>query len=431
MGKLSWLLGRASRTLMAHVSAYAILGLMAALAASVSSRYLPWPLPLDITVDAIDSLLTIIATSMLTVTIFAIGSLTSAYALATSYTTARAMVLLTEDDVVQGALATFVGTFLFGIVGLVALKISAYGPQGRAVMFVVTLVVISLIVLALLRLIEQLTKLGQVVDTAGRIELATYDAMKYRLKRPFLGGRPLPEPSLRRSGANILADQVGYVQYVDAGALAAICTDDKMHIDILVLPGSFVYEDTVIAVLHSKDGSVPSGIEDQIRDTFAIGATRSYDQDPRFGLVVLTEVALRALSPAINDPGTAIDVIGRQTRLLTFWGDAWDEADEQEPVYPQLSVPPLNYHDMFEDAFNLIGRDGAGHIDVMLRLLKSLSALTRIGPAPSRNAARHQLELAYGRAMPILQTDDEKQRLTKVYTDAGMDPLPIRSGFTK
>lgn len=421
MGKLSWVLGRASRTLMAHVSAYAVLGLLAAIAASLSSRYLPWPLPLNITVGAIDSLLTIVATSMLTVTIFAIGSLTSAYALATSYTTARAMVLLTEDDIVQGALATFVGSFLFGIVGLVALKISAYGPQGRAVLFVVTLVVISLIVLALLRLIDQLTKLGQVIDTTGRIELATYDAMKYRLKRPFLGGRQLPDAEGRRPGTNILADAVGYVQFIDAGALAAICTDDKMQIDVPVLPGSFVYEDTVIAVLHTKDDTVPTGIEDRIRGTFAIGATRSYDQDPRFGLVVLTEVAVRALSPAINDPGTAIDVIGRQTRLLTFWGDAWDEADEQEPTYPQLSFLSLSYHDMFEDAFNLIGRDGAGHIDVMLRLLKSLSALTRIGPSPARSAARRQLDLAYRRAMLILQTDDEKDRLTQVYDLAGAD----------
>lgn len=76
---------------------------------------------------------------------------------------------------------------------------------------------------------------------------------------------------------------------------------------------------------------------------------------------------------------------------------------------------------MFEDAFNLIGRDGAGHIDVMLRLLKSLSALTRIGPSPARSAARRQLDLAYRRAMLILQTDDEKDRLTQVYDLAGAD----------
>ncbi|MBC9246391.1 DUF2254 domain-containing protein [Paracoccus sp. 11-3] len=184
MGKLSWSLGRASQTRMAHVSAYAVVGLLAALIASLSSRHLPWPLPLDITVDAIDSLSSIPATSMLTVTIFA-------------------------------------------IVGLVALKISAYGPQGRAVVFVVTLVVISSIALALLRLIERLTKLGQVIDTAGRIELATYDAMKYRLKHPFLGGRQLPKPQDHRSGIPILADTVGYVQFIAAGALSAICTDDE------------------------------------------------------------------------------------------------------------------------------------------------------------------------------------------------------------
>jgi hypothetical protein len=49
-----------------------------------------------------------------------------------------------------------------------------------------------------------------------------------------------------------------------------------------------------------------------------VGDVRSFDQDPRFGAVVLTEIASRALSPGMNDPGTAIDVIGRAVRLLAI-----------------------------------------------------------------------------------------------------------------
>ena len=125
MSKLGWFLSRIRRTLWVRVVLYAVLGVVAAIAASLATRYLPWSLPLDISSDAIDSLLTVISSSMLAVTTFSVGALTSAYAGATSNGTPRATTLLAEDPVVQSALATFVGSFVFSIVGLVALRISA------------------------------------------------------------------------------------------------------------------------------------------------------------------------------------------------------------------------------------------------------------------------------------------------------------------
>ncbi|WP_336946576.1 DUF2254 family protein [Asaia sp. HN010] len=143
-----------------------------------------------------------------------------------------------------------------------------------------------------------------------------------------------------------------------------------------------------------------------------VRTARSFDQDPRFGLITLAEVALRALSPAVNDPGTAIDVIGRETRLLTTWYQAQADRGRAELADPRLSVRPITCQDLFEDAFNLIGRDGAAQIDIMLRLVKSLAALGRIGTAESRRAADHQLQLAYERAMESVPIADDRARLS-------------------
>lgn len=408
MSKLKWILSRIRRTLWVRVSLYALGGVVAALLASLSSRFLPGKAPFDISAQAIDRLLTIIASSMLAVTTFSVGALTAAYAGATSHATPRATPLLTEDQVVQHALATFVGSFLFSIVGLIALKVSAYGPEGRVVLFAVTLFIILLIVVALLRWISRLTKLGRVADTISRIEGATDNAMKARVDMPFLGGR---EMIAARDGIPILATSVGYVQFIDASALSELSVEMDADIDVHVLSGTFAYLGTVLA-------SVPFGAtppsEDAvvaIREAFTIGTVRTFDQDPRFGLVVLCEVALRALSPAVNDPGTAIDIIGRQTRLLSFWGDAWEGATRTAADYPRVRLPALQYADMFEDAFNLIGRDAAGQIDVMLRLVKALQALAGTGPAASRAAARHQLGLCLERAETGLQNADDRRRL--------------------
>ncbi len=79
-----------------------------------------------------------------------------------------------------------------------------------------------------------------------------------------------------------------------------------------------------------------------------IGDRRSFDQDPRFGVCVLTEVASRALSPATNDLGTAVDVVGRLLRVLAAWAEP-SEADE--PAFAEVLVPPLRVDDLFDDAF--------------------------------------------------------------------------------
>ena len=327
-----------------------------------------------------------------------------------------ATTLLAEDPVEQSALATFVGSFVFSIVGLVALRISAYGPQGRVLLFLTTLAVIVLIVLALLRWIDQLSKLGRVADTTARLEEAAREAMQTRLDAPCLGGQPLQAvPGPDRGGQPVTAGQVGYVQHIDPGALAMICEAEGWRLDILVLPGSFVYADTPLALVHAgaaQDASLSEAMIALIRAAFTLGQLRSFDQDPRFGLVTLSEVALRALSPAVNDPGTAIDVIGRQTRLLTYWAQGHDDSAKAGKVaYPRVSVPVLRFGDLYEDAFNLIGRDGAGQIDVMLRLVKALQALTRIGPPEARHVAARQLAIARDRAMQNLPMDDEKARL--------------------
>lgn len=410
MSKIEWLVSRTSKALWVRVSLFALAGVVAAALASLSNYFYSDALPFEISSDAIDSLLTIIASSMLAVTTFSVGALTSAYGSATSNGTARATQLLTQDRVVQNSLAVFIGSFVFSIVGLIALKVSAYGPVGRAVLFLVTIAIIFMIVLALLRWINQLTQLGRVSDTVSRIEQETERTMQTRLELPFLGG-VCHDGQPPATGAQVRSKGVGYVNFIDTARLSEIAENAGLVIHIQVLPGAFVYSGSVLASVDEPE-LAPEQSAAMI-EAFTIGLQRSYDQDPRFGLVVLSEVALRALSPAVNDPGTAIDVIGRQTRLLTNWAERWEEACTQAPLYPRLRVPALQYSDLFEDAFNLIGRDGAGQIDVMLRLVKALMALAEIGSPASRQAASDQLAVAVARARAAMTSNDDLRRISE------------------
>lgn len=112
-----------------------------------------------------------------------------------------------------------------------------------------------------------------------------------------------------------------------------------------------------------------------IFNTFTIDDDRVLDEDPRFGLIILSEIGSRALSSAVNDPGTAIDIIESFIRFFSIRVN--DEINEKQDnlVADRVFVPEISLKDMFDDAFNPISRDGAGTIEVALWLQKAFRTL--------------------------------------------------------
>ncbi len=332
----------------------------------------------------------------------------SAYSAATNNVTPRATRLVMEDSTTQNVLATFVGSFLFSLVGIVALTTGAYGEQGRVVLFVVTIGVIVLIVVTLLRWIDHLSRLGRVTETTRRVEEATLDAVKASRKSPNFGGSALDGDSLTPSTDDtpFFTNEIGYVQHLDAAALAKIADESKFDLVIVAMPGKLVSPARPLGWLR---GAVGEDVLDRAAACFSIGDVRSFDQDPRFGASVLTEIASRALSPAVNDPGTAIDVISRAMRILHAWHDANSEAPD-EIVYPQLHVATLSAADLFDDLFTPIARDGAGLVEVGLRLQKTLAMLSKLSAEFQANAVRHSKE-ALDRAAAVMQVEADMERL--------------------
>jgi uncharacterized membrane protein len=408
----SFILRQFSRRLWVRASAIGAVGVLAAVLAAVAERFVPFDIPGSIKADSVDTILNIIASSMLAVTTFSLSAMTSAYASATSNVTPRATTLLVEDRMTQNVLSTFVGSFLYGIVGIVVLQTGAYGDKGRVILFVVTIGVIALIVFQLLRWIDHLTKLGRVSETTGRIEDAAARAIDARRHNPYLGGCPLSKDVQSRTDGmiSVKAGAIGYVQHIDMQALSKLADRIDGEVHLLLNPGAFVYRDTTIAYLDVGKAELPEDGEPEkdLRLAVTIGNERSFDQDPRFGLVVLSETAQRALSPAVNDPGTAIDVIGRATRLLSTWSEP---LEDQDPQFPRVFIPALTAEDLFEDAFMTIARDGAAQVEVQLRLQKCLAALSRLGTEEFRAAARRQSLLALSRAEKALPIEVDFQRL--------------------
>lgn len=406
--RLIWSISVLVRRIWFRATLFSIAAVATALVAIVATPYIPADLSTKIGADSVDNILGIIASSMLTVTTFSLSTMVSAFSAATTNVTPRATRLVMEDSTTQNVLATFVGSFLFSLVGIIALTTGAYGEQGRVILFVVTIGVIVLIVVTLLRWIDHLSRLGRVTETTRRVEEATMEAIRAWRKAPNLGGRPLEGQDCKpRSGDTpFFADNVGYVQHVDAAALSKIADEIERDVAIIALPGKLTSPRKPLGWVQ---GRADDNLKKRIVDCFSIGDVRSFDQDPRFGASVLTEIASRALSPAVNDPGTAIDVISRALRILHAWHDTVGEK-RGAPLNPRLTVVFIDVADLFDDLFTPIARDGAAVIEVGLRLQKAFAVLADLGPEFRKSAIRHSKE-AINRAEASMNLEADLDRL--------------------
>lgn len=417
MPKWKWVITQLARRLWVRSSLIGALGVLAAILAAYVERYIPWTVPGSIAAGAVGSLLTIIASSMLAVTTFSLNIMVSAYGSATSNVTPRATKLLIEDRLTHRVLATFLGSFLFSIVGLIVLQMGAYGERGRVVLFAMTIAVIVMVVVALLRWIDQLTRFGRVGETTDRVEEAARQAIEARLREPCLGGQAWDGAHARGPSAvhAVVPDAIGYVQHIDMPALSRLCTANDLDIFVNAVPGTFVYPHTPLVWIGGLERVAASDtLRPSVLGAFSIGDERVFDQDPRFGLAVLAEIGVRALPPAASDSGTAIDVIGRMTRLLSIWAAGAGELKVEGPAHPRVHVSPLAPQDLFEDGFMLMARNGAGLIEVQMRLQKALYALSHLGDGAFKLAAARQSIMALDRAFSALSLDADRERLREL-----------------
>ena len=404
MTRLRWLIIDLARRLWVRSTLFAAAGILSAIAGILLEPWLPDEWSLRIGAESVGNVLHIMASSMLAVATFSLTTMVSAYAGASNATTPRVTELLIRDNSAQNAVATFVGSFLFSLVGIIALNAGVYGEGGRIVLMLSTIAVIVLIVLTLLRWIDLLARFGRVGDAIARVEAVASSSLRALWEQPCYGARMRIGPPPR--AASVIGKRIGYVQHIDLAALEQLAAENDGEVHVEVMPGNFVDNTVPLAWLNFAPDEAALR---RVRGAFDIGATRSFDQDPRFGVVVLAEIAIKALSPGINDAGTAITTLSTLNRVLAILAEPREQDSEID--YPHVFVPPMAVEDLFEDAFSPISQSGAGDLAVGIRLQKTLQSMHRLGHPAFRAAARKQSQLALKRARLALPLDEDFKRL--------------------
>ncbi len=228
----------------------------------------------------------------------------------------------------------------------------------------------------------------------------------------------------------MLADDVGLAKVAPKVRLDSVESLLTIMASSMLVIATFAVSSMVAAYASASAGATPRSIPLVIADdvtqnalsafigAFKISSSRTFEDDPRFGVLALSEVADKALSPGINDPGTAINVIGTLVRLFTLWQSPLEKAELQKIIHDRVSVPELRTEDLFDDAFTAIARDGAGMVEVAIQLQKALGALAETDDPAMVAAAKKHSRMALARSEHIMSLQDD------------IDAVGIAAGFS-
>jgi uncharacterized membrane protein len=174
----------------------------------------------------------------------------------------------------------------------------------------------------------------------------------------------------------ILLNRSGYLQAIDNEGLLQIAEKNDLFIQINHRPGEFLLEGMPFLILHGK-AQCKDSLKDEIRDAFIFGQVRTPTQDAEFSINQLVEVAVRALSPGINDPYTAIRCIDSLTSNLSYLMKIRVPSSFRydENMVLRIMAKPETFAGIMDAAFNQIRQFGKTSPSVIIRLMEALVAL--------------------------------------------------------
>ena len=380
-----------------------IMGLLAVVAVGLSSvieHWIPEELATTLTGAAADRLLSIIANAMLAVTTFSLSVMVSVYRSTSTQWTPRVHRLIIQDHTTQNTLAVFIGAYVYALIAIIMRELGVFDDKSAFVLFITTVLVLVLIVFYLIRWVLHLQSFGSLIDTSRQVEDETSQMFRDRLA----------------SAEVIRAAESGYIQHIYPEALDEIAKNHGVRIYMVRNIGSFVFVNEPLVQIDKVGDAVDDEYNDEslrqgIQRTIILGDVRTFDQDPRFGLIVMGEVASKALSPGVNDPGTAIDVIHRIGRILTDYED--EVGRDRDEVLDSIFVEPIDPADLIQDAFGALARDGVTVVEVQQCLQSTLAGLMRHPDDGLRKAARAAAERHLFRALSVIDFVPDRDQLLK------------------
>jgi uncharacterized membrane protein len=318
-------------------------------------------------------ILSAIATSIMTVVSIVFAILLMSLTLASTQFSPRILVSFVRDRATQWTLGVFLGTFSYCMATLPA-------ARSQPVAFVPVVTVTGAMLLALVAVgwliffihhISQAISVNHIVDRIARETELVIDELM-----PFPRGRFEPmsqQLPLIADRTPVMNQRSGYIRFLDIKRLLYLAKSWRIQIRVERGVGQFVPAGVPLLWVSREDRVDPARAAELV-GAFDIGATRTMQQDVEFGIIQIVDIALRAISPAVNDPSTAISCIDQLSRILIRWLSKVPPASVlyDPPYVPRLVVPWSGLAGLLDTAFEQVRHYAVADLAVSLRLLRAI-----------------------------------------------------------
>ena len=318
----------------------------------------------------------------------------------------------------QAVLGTWVGTFIYGIL---VLRTVRGGNDGA---FVPNASVSVAVLLALASVGALVYFIDHVSFTlqAPNLVAAVHRDLARAIDRVF------PEPSISAAGGAgsaeapvppkgemqaVRSTSDGYLQVIDTSTLTTLAATHGLVLHVPFRPGDFIRTGDVLARV-AQAARLADDVERKMRGSFFIGTQATDEQDPEFPIRQLVEVAVRALSPGVNDPFTAIHCVDWLGSGLARMA----RRDDPSPVLRDDSgtvrvvARTYSFASAAAAAFDQIRQQASGSVSVTVRLIEVLGELGgHLRTEQQREAVRRQVRLTSGVARQAIRSEGDRADL--------------------
>ncbi len=327
-------------------------------------------------------ILSSIATSIMTVVSIVFAILLMTLTLASTQFSPRILISFVRDRTTQRTLGVFLGTFSYCMAALPAARSlpHPFAPVATVTgAMVLALVCVGWLIYFIYH-ISQSISVNHIVDRIAReTELVIDEFMPYP-RGPFqLADRSEVSPA--EDGNPILSQQSGYIRYVNIKHLIALAKAYQIRIHVERRVGQFVPAGVPLLRV-SKLERMPIDGALHLIAAFDIGPTRTMQQDVEFGIIQIVDVALRAMSPAVNDPSTAITCVDQLSRIMIHWISRIPPPSHHydPPHVLRLFVPWMSFDGLLDTAFEQIRHYAAADVAVSMRLMRAYHDIASTTP---------------------------------------------------
>ena len=333
-----------------------------------------WLFPSHEDAQVAQAILSVIATSTMTVVSIVFAILLMTLTLASMQFSPRILISFVRDKGTQWTLGIFLGTFAYCLAALPAAR--SIPHPFAPVMTMVGAMLLALIsigwLLFFIHHISHAISVNHIVDRIARETEDVIDALMPHIRPRHAYERShimVPE----EQEFPILNEVSGYIRFIDTRRLVSFARLHHLRVRVTRPVGHFVPAGVPLLMVSRRTRLNRLHAVD-LTGAFDIGPMRTLQQDVEFGVIQIVDIALRAISPAVNDPSTAISCIDQLTRILIRWMDRMPPEPLLfgPPHVVRVVVPWIDLNGLLNTAIEQIRAYATGDAAVSLRLLRLL-----------------------------------------------------------